>query len=91
MISTNVAYEVQESVYALAQSTFQTSSTSTIDPVISFAPGIDTTGLTFEFSENVGNVSAVPEPSTWAMMILGFCGIGFMAYRRKDRGAMRLA
>ena len=28
----------------------------------------------------------VPEPSTWAMMILGFAGIGFMAYRRKTRG-----
>jgi PEP-CTERM motif len=28
--------------------------------------------------------SAVPEPSTWAMMILGFAGIGFMAYRRKN-------
>jgi hypothetical protein len=28
-------------------------------------------------------VSAVPEPSTWAMMILGFAGVGFMAYRRR--------
>ena len=28
--------------------------------------------------------SAVPEPSTWAMMILGFFGVGFMAYRRKQ-------
>jgi len=28
--------------------------------------------------------AAVPEPSTWAMMILGFCGLGFMAYRRKN-------
>jgi len=28
------------------------------------------------------SVAAVPEPSTWAMMILGFAGIGFMAYRR---------
>jgi hypothetical protein len=27
--------------------------------------------------------AAVPEPSTWAMMILGFCGLGFMAYLRK--------
>jgi PEP-CTERM motif len=27
-------------------------------------------------------VSAVPEPSTWAMMILGFLGVGFMAYRK---------
>jgi hypothetical protein len=31
--------------------------------------------------------SAVPEPSTWAMMILGFCGLGFMAYRRKQSGS----
>jgi hypothetical protein len=35
-------------------------------------------------------VPAVPEPSTWAMMILGFCGLGFMAYRRKD-AALRMA
>jgi hypothetical protein len=34
---------------------------------------------------------AVPEPSTWAMMILGFCGLGFMAYRRKQNGALRVA
>jgi hypothetical protein len=31
-------------------------------------------------------VGAVPEPSTWAMMILGFAGVGFMAYRRKQGG-----
>lgn len=28
-------------------------------------------------------VAAVPEPSTWAMMLLGFGGLGFMTYRRK--------
>jgi hypothetical protein len=28
------------------------------------------------------SISDVPEPSTWAMMILGFAGIDFMAYRR---------
>ncbi len=28
----------------------------------------------------------VPEASTWAMMILGFGGVGFMAYRRKRNG-----
>jgi hypothetical protein len=32
--------------------------------------------------------SAVPEPSTWAMMILGFAGVGFMAYRRKSTPAL---
>jgi hypothetical protein len=31
--------------------------------------------------------AAVPEPSTWAMMIFGFCGLGFMAYRRKQNGS----
>jgi hypothetical protein len=31
-------------------------------------------------------VNSVPEPSTWAMMILGFFGLGFMAYRRKPNG-----
>ena len=36
--------------------------------------------------------AAVPEPSTWAMMLLGFCGLGFMAYRRKQNGpALSLA
>jgi hypothetical protein len=36
-------------------------------------------------------VNAVPEPSTWAMLILGFAGIGFMAYRRKLRPAVLAA
>jgi hypothetical protein len=36
--------------------------------------------------------SPVPEPATWAMMILGFFGVGFMAYRRKGQtNNLRLA
>jgi outer membrane lipase/esterase len=31
---------------------------------------------------------AVPEPSTWAMLLLGFAGVGFMAYRRKSKSAL---
>jgi hypothetical protein len=39
--------------------------------------------------DEIGNnirwgASAVPELSTWAMMLLGFTGLGFMAYRRKS-------
>jgi hypothetical protein len=30
--------------------------------------------------------AAVPEPSTWAMMMLGFAGLGYMAYRRRQIG-----
>jgi hypothetical protein len=29
----------------------------------------------------------VPEPSTWAMMILGFAGVGYLAYRRRNQPA----
>jgi len=59
--------------------------------------------LTFNFfdradgnSSNIGLdtvsvATAVPEPSTWAMMILGFMWVGFMAYRRKNTSAFRLA
>jgi phospholipase/lecithinase/hemolysin len=31
--------------------------------------------------------SAVPEPSTWAMMMLGFAGIGYMTWRRRRPAA----
>jgi len=44
----------------------------------------DTTG----FGPNAGpltsfSVTAVPEPSTWAMMLLGFASLGYFAFRRK--------
>jgi hypothetical protein len=35
-------------------------------------------------------IQAVPEPSSWAMMLIGFAGVGFMAYRRKSKPAFRL-
>jgi len=35
--------------------------------------------------------AAVPEPTTWAMMLIGFAGIGFMALRRRrESAALRL-
>jgi hypothetical protein len=37
------------------------------------------------------SVAAVPEPSTWAMMLLGFAGIGIIAYRRKSKSALMTA
>jgi hypothetical protein len=36
-------------------------------------------------------VPPVPEPSTWAMMILGFAGVGFIAYRRRSKPALMAA
>ena len=50
------------------------------------------------FSGQTGNTGrwtlalpSVPEPSTWAMLLLGFAGIGFMAYRRKSKPALMAA
>lgn len=53
------------------------------------APDItfSTTETAFEFAFT----SPVPEPSTWAMMILGFASVGFLAYRRRQSTAMTAA
>jgi hypothetical protein len=41
----------------------------------------DLTAVTLVSSVNTG----VPEPSTWAMLALGFAGLGFAGYRRSKR------
>jgi PEP-CTERM motif len=53
--------------------------------------GNNPSNLSFTGSVNDAVASAVPEPSTWAMMILGFAGIGFMGYRRKSKPALMAA
>jgi uncharacterized protein (TIGR03118 family) len=44
-----------------------------------------TDGVNGESNGLFGSITAVPEPSTWAMIILGFAGVGFMAYRRRNQ------
>jgi len=39
----------------------------------------------FRFSIHEPLVITVPEPSTWAMMLLGFVGLGLLGYRSKTR------
>jgi len=47
--------------------------------------------LSFDSSGDVqfssSGASAVPEPSTWAMMLIGFAGLGFAGYRRAKNAA----
>jgi hypothetical protein len=56
-------------------------------------------GSFYSFTDEIGNVTdgsftvkeiaaAVPEPSTWAMMILGFAGVSYMTYRRRKVAAL---
>jgi hypothetical protein len=37
------------------------------------------------------HVAAVPEPSTWAMMLLGFAGVGFAVYWKRKTGTVAMA
>jgi PEP-CTERM motif len=56
---------------------------------------VTASGTTYTFADisnqsvdSLGSITAiaapVPEASTWAMLLLGFAGLGFMAYRRKN-------
>jgi hypothetical protein len=36
-------------------------------------------------NNSLGDVGAVPEPSTWAMMLVGFAGLGFLGSRQRRR------
>jgi hypothetical protein len=57
--------------------------------------GRDSSGLSFVTGNgqavfqitSLEQVAAVPEPSTWAMMMLGFAGVGYMTYRRRSQTA----
>ena len=66
-----------------------------IDPGLGLDPDNATafiTDLTYEAAGNfTGTMTpvtvSVPEPSTWAMMLLGFAGLGFAGYRSTRRRA----
>jgi hypothetical protein len=69
----------------------------------SFQSGTGTGGSAYLSLSNGGNdgyvyanitsvtASAVPEPSTWAMMLAGFAGLGFVAYRKTKNERMAFA
>jgi PEP-CTERM motif len=51
--------------------------------ILSFAANRDGNYLFDSTGFDVTITEGVPEPSTWAMMLLGFAGIGAMTYRRR--------
>jgi hypothetical protein len=51
---------------------------------VKFSTGDTAFEFAFTASPNLTVTPAVPEPSTWAMMIAGFAGVGFVSYRQKS-------
>jgi predicted TIM-barrel enzyme len=82
--------------YGLAFFSIDSVAISSGQPIISIGSGTGFSHIAFQpvlsdLPLGSGNatltISGVPEPSTWAMMILGFAGVGFMAYRRRNNVA----
>ena len=48
-----------------------------------------TTGGNASFAGNISLAAAVPEPTTWMLMLLGMAGIGF-SMRRKEKQTLRV-
>jgi hypothetical protein len=53
--------------------------------------GVTIGGIPIEPERSTAVARAVPEITTWAMMLLGFAGIGFLAYRRNTKPALNAA
>jgi hypothetical protein len=60
-----------------------------IDPVVATIDPLDPIGT--PGGDPPGGASAVPEPSTWAMMVIGFGGLGFLGWRGSRTTAARAA
>jgi hypothetical protein len=64
-----------------------TNSPLAIVPPASCIPNTEVCGVT----TIQGQVAAVPEPATWAMMLLGFGAIGFASRRRRSQRLLQIA
>ena len=96
LLRTNTEYTVELLASSLVFTNFFSNVTSSADPYIYIDPAfVGGEQFSLLISDGIGNspsaVTAVPEPSTWAMMILGFAGLGFMANRRKSKPALMVA
>ena len=55
--------------------------------MITFSAPVESANDTIQLTTTA---PAIPEPSTWAMVVLGFAGLGFAAYRSRCRSAISI-
>jgi hypothetical protein len=83
LASTDVPFSVL--LFTQIHATPGGSSSAFIDPYFSIDPSTpDAQDYQIFLSagvENIGPAGAVPEPSTWVMMLIGFAGLGFAGWR----------
>jgi hypothetical protein len=60
---------------------------STHAPITGFASAVTPDPGWTGLSPDIANIGTVPEPSTWALMLLGAAGLGFTGYRRNKPAA----
>jgi hypothetical protein len=65
--------------------------TAEVDPFLQIDPGFgQAADFQLVLSPGIGNFApgTVPEPSTWAMMLFGFAGLGFLGYRKTRKAGV---
>jgi hypothetical protein len=63
---------------------------ASVDPVVTIDATFAAQGYSVNVSDGAGN-SATPLPSTWLMLLSGFVGLGFFAYRGMKKSAVAFA
>ena len=88
--STGALTDIGASITISSPADTLTYSTSGLSFTLDNPSGHQIEGGAFTVSDPIV-AGAVPELSTWAMMLLGFAGIGFMAYRRNSKPGLMAA
>ncbi|MGH6702456.1 MAG: PEPxxWA-CTERM sorting domain-containing protein, partial [Bradyrhizobium sp.] len=76
-------------IHGISDVDFSTTGNEGVNTIEVFYADREQTQAHLDLSADVAFTASVPEPSTWTMMILGFFGVGFAAYRRKGQAALR--
>jgi len=90
-LRSNTDYSVEIVASAGAGTNFDTSVQVWADPYIYIDPNfVGGDQFTLLISAGIGNAplsNAIPEPSTWTMLLLGIAGVGILARRRNTNSA----